>query len=309
MSKRPSLSAGFLSIDKPAGITSHDVIMRVRKVMEEYAQKVGLPAEAQRAKAGHAGTLDPFATGVLLILIGSAARLVEYVHLLPKEYEAEIILGAMSDTDDATGNIQPQAPDKIITTQHLNTVLKKCTGTLQQVPPLYAAIKVKGKKLYEYARSGKKVERQARTVIIQKIELLEYAYPKLRIAVTCSAGTYIRALARDIGHLLQTGAYLHQLRRTAIGPFSIKNALSLDALTPENISAHLQPSPRLVNHLISVILSNEEIVNIKHGKALAAPTPLPEDQPLTLLNQQQTLIGIGRYDVTARTIRPEKILV
>ena len=295
-------------IDKPAGITSHDIVLRVRRVMQEHAQKVGLPAVARRAKAGHAGTLDPFATGVLLVLIGSATRLVEYVHLLPKTYEAEITLGATSDTDDVTGKISSREEEKKLTKQHILQILDYFTGTIKQVPPLYAAIKVKGKKLYEYARSGKKVERQPRTITIKKIEVLDYTYPKLRIAVTCSTGTYIRALARDIGASLGTGAYLAALRRTAIGPFTVQNAITLDTLTAENLVVYVQSPTLLVNHLTSVTFSNKEIVNIKHGKAIAAHTSLPADQPLALLDQQQTLIGIGHYDSTTHLIHPEKVL-
>src|SRR5581483_6155940 len=174
---------GFLVLDKPTGLTSREAMMQ------------GLPAEVspRTTKVGHAGTLDPFATGVLIVLLGHATRLMEYVLLLPKTYEATITLGATSTTDDPEGEIKtPPRPPATPPPQggDVTAVLQECICTIDQIPPAYAALKVKGKRLYEHARAGNTyIERQPRSVTIYQLDLLEYAYPELKIRVTCSSGT------------------------------------------------------------------------------------------------------------------------
>jgi len=207
MSKAENTTSGVLIIDKPIGITSHDVINQVRKL-------------ANTRQVGHAGTLDPFATGVLIVAVGSATRLLEYTGGLPKTYQAEITLGASSDTDDKTGKLTPHPNKKPIDRGVVDEVVQSFAGPQEQIPPIYAAIKVEGKKLYEYARAGEKVPVKPRSIIIHDIKLTNYKHPNLTIETTVSSGTYIRALARDIGESLHTSAYTKNLRRTAIGTFT-----------------------------------------------------------------------------------------
>lgn len=225
------MSQSIINLNKPSGPTSHDMVDLVRRVTGERT-------------VGHAGTLDPFAEGVLLILVGrEATRKQKEFMSLPKTYVATLRLGATSDTDDRTGTIQEleiagqgivvipvpdrsrgQAPARIRET------LKSFVGDIEQVPPAYSAIKLKGKKAYELARKGATPELRPRTVHIEGIKLLRYAYSELEIEVLCGSGTYIRSLARDIGKKLGCGAYVEKLVRTRIGPYRIENATSPEDL-------------------------------------------------------------------------------
>jgi tRNA pseudouridine55 synthase len=212
---------GILLIDKPAGITSHDAVDAVRRA-------------AKTRRVGHAGTLDPFATGLLIIGVNKATKkLSEYVGL-DKTYEATARLGETSTTDDPEGEItvpvgaQGVRPDQT----QIESALSKFRGTYEQTAPAFSAKKIAGKKLYDLARAGKMegVVLPKKLVTISELEILDYAWPELRLRVSCSSGTYIRALARDIGAALGTGAYLTQLRRTRIGAFDVKDAIPLSGL-------------------------------------------------------------------------------
>ncbi|MFH1142311.1 MAG: tRNA pseudouridine(55) synthase TruB [Candidatus Uhrbacteria bacterium] len=209
----------FLLIDKPAGITSHDVVNQVRKITGEQ-------------RVGHAGTLDPFATGLLIVAVGreNTKKLNELVGL-DKEYEAVFVLGARSETDDIEGPVISDPNAHEVSRQEIKTVIKKFIGQIDQVPPKYAAIKVKGRKLYEAARAGEEIERKPRSVRIDEFELL-HILPKnkIKVRIKCGSGTYIRALARDLGDELGIGGYVEQLRRTKIGSFDIKDAVPLNEL-------------------------------------------------------------------------------
>jgi len=218
---------GFLYIDKPAGITSHDVIDRLRRLTG--VQRIG-----------HAGTLDPFATGLLIVGVGREAtkKLGEFLGR-DKSYEAVMVLGGRSDTQDATGQITPDTdapmPDKAV----LAETMAKFVGEISQLPPMYSAKKIKGRKLYELAREGKEIAREPVTVTIHKLELLSYEPPRASFRVRCSSGTYVRTLAHDIGDVLETGAYLESLRRTAIGSIKVSEAAKLEELTPDNWQTRL----------------------------------------------------------------------
>jgi tRNA pseudouridine55 synthase len=210
---------GFLLIDKPAGMTSHDVIDRLRRI-------TGI------RRIGHAGTLDPFATGLLLVGIGrSATKEMQNLVGLDKEYEAVFVLGARSDTDDVEGEIERlQVTGDRLQTQEIKKVMKKFVGEIEQIPPSYSAIKVKGKKMYEAARAGKPIEAKPRQVRIDSFELVDYDWPELRTIIRCGSGTYIRALARDLGNMLGVGGYVKELRRTKVGPFLISDTKTLEKL-------------------------------------------------------------------------------
>lgn len=215
---------GLLIINKPLGVTSHDVVDLIRKITGE-------------ARVGHAGTLDPLAGGVLVILVGRSAtkRQSEFMSQ-QKEYRASIHLGATSETDDAEGTIKeiPKSKYQIPNEDRIQKALKGFVGKIEQVPPAYSAIKLEGKKAYELARQGQKPNLKARLVVIEDIELLNYSYPLLEISISCSKGTYIRSLARDIGNTLLCGAYLSGLVRTKSGNFSIEGSVDLSTLTSTN---------------------------------------------------------------------------
>ena len=206
---------GFLLINKPAGITSHDVVDQVRRITGER-------------KVGHAGTLDPFATGLLIVAVGRGAtkELSKYVGL-DKEYEATFVLGARSETDDPEGPIVIDPEAREVSRQEIETAMQNFVGQIKQVPPKYAAIKVKGKKLYEAARAGEEIERKPRSVKIDEFELLSFSDNKLKVRIKCGSGTYIRALARDLGEELGVGAYVSELHRTKIGSYQIEDATDL----------------------------------------------------------------------------------
>ncbi len=210
----------FLLIDKPAGMTSHDVIDQVRQITGER-------------RVGHAGTLDPFATGLLIVAVGrdSTKKLSEYVGL-DKEYEAVFVLGMRSETDDPEGPVAPSETDRDITREEIETAMQKFIGQIEQVPPKYAAIKVGGRKLYQAARAGQEIERKPRSVKIDEFELLDTSEDnhKLTVRIKCGSGTYIRALARDLGDELGVGGYVEQLRRTKIGEYKIENAKTLEQI-------------------------------------------------------------------------------
>ena len=206
-----------LNIDKPAGWTSFDVVKKIRNLTKVK-------------KVGHAGTLDPFATGVLIVCTGPATKRIQSLMDTTKEYIGEIRLGVETDTLDSTGRITAQNEGARMPSEaEIATVLKEFTGNITQIPPMYSALKVNGKRLYQYAREGKTVERKPREITIFEIELISYEFPYVTVRVVCSKGTYIRVLAADIGKKLGTGGHLSQLRRTRVGDFHVKDALNLEA--------------------------------------------------------------------------------
>ena len=207
---------GVLIVNKPKGVTSHDVVSFFRKKLD-----VG--------KVGHAGTLDPLACGVLIILIGDATKRQKEFMDKEKEYVATACLGATSTTDDAEGEIRAKAVKKKPTFTEIKKVLKEFIGEIDQVPPSFSAVKINGQRAYKLARGGKFPKIKARKVNIYKIEMISYKWPTLKISVVCSSGTYIRALARDIGKKLGCGAYLMDLERTRSGNFRIENSLTISS--------------------------------------------------------------------------------
>ena len=218
--------AGFLLINKPEDWTSHDAVARLRSI-------TGLK------QIGHTGTLDPFATGLLICALGKATKLVGLFDILPKTYEAAVKLGVTSDTYDRTGEVKEQVPKVNISKSQVEKVLKLFLGKQKQLPPMYSAKKVGGKKLYELARQGKEIKRKDSQIEIYDLKLLDLNDDILKIRVQCSTGTYIRSLASDLGQKLKTGAILEELKRTASGDFSLKEAVQIERLTKNNYSEFL----------------------------------------------------------------------
>jgi tRNA pseudouridine55 synthase len=254
---------GFLNINKPKDMTSHDVVNILRKLTKER-------------QIGHSGTLDPFATGVLPIAVGKATRLIEYLED-DKEYLAEVSFGKNTDTYDSEGQITFESNIKI-TEQDVLNELNNFQGDIEQYPPIYSAIKVKGKKLYEYARNGQSVEIKPRKITIYKIELKSFDYNKQKaeILISCSKGTYIRSIAYDLGKILNCGAYLSGLIRTKAGSFSIENSVQLENIDIEN---NLQPPP--IN-LQKVTLSDIEYKKISVGQYIKNKQNLPDGDKIIL---------------------------
>ena len=207
----------ILNIYKPVGPTSHDIVNRVRKILSIR-------------KVGHAGTLDPFAEGALIILTEKDTKKSDEIMHQEKEYVAKIKLGAVTDTYDKTGVIKVTENAIIPTRAEVEDVIKKFIGTIQQIPPMFSAIKIRGKKLYELARKGIEINRGSRTIEIRLIEIISYNYPILDIRIICSSGTYIRSLAHDIGQELKCGGYVEELVRTRVGNFEIIDSLDIENL-------------------------------------------------------------------------------
>jgi tRNA pseudouridine55 synthase len=257
----PGIS-GILNINKPPGLTSHDVVARVRKL-------------AQQRKVGHAGTLDPMATGVLLVCLGTATRLIEYMVPHRKQYRATIQFGTTTDTLDADGKIVEQRDASDLTVSRLQQILPAFLGDIQQHPPIYSAIKQNGQPLYKLARAGKPVETKLRPVTIYALDWVLWQPPNLTLNVSCSSGTYIRSLARDLGEAAQTGAHLIELSRTASGDWSLEQAVSLDTLSEavaQNAAAawknHLYLPERAVTHLPTLHLTEAMAQQAIYGQQI-----------------------------------------
>lgn len=292
---------GIFNIDKPQGLTSHDVVARVRRI------------SGQR-KVGHAGTLDPMATGVLPVVLGKATRLVEYLAGADKAYRAVITLGATSDTYDREGAITPTLGATMPSREQVEVVLDRFRGEIEQMPPMHSAIKVGGKKLYELARVGIEVERQPRRVTITRLDMEAYNPPALQLFVECSKGTYIRSLAYDIGTALGTGAYLDSLIRTRHGPFSIEAAIPLDSLEAafrENTwQASLYPPDYILCGWQTYITTPEEELAVRQGKPLQLPVlgqGEGEREMLMARTAGGQLLAVLYWDSEGVVWRPRKV--
>jgi len=286
---------GLLVLDKPTGITSRDALDRAESWFP------------RKTRLGHAGTLDPLATGVLVACVGAATRLTEYVQAMPKTYRAGIRLGATSDTDDADGKVTPCADAGAPSPDAVERALQSLVGTVHQVPPAYSAAKIDGRRAYALARKGKDVDLKPRPVTIYQIDVLHYAYPRLDLLVRCGKGTYIRSLARDLGEHLGCGGYIESLRRTSIGPFAETEAVSLEA-DAATARARLLPAWRAVQDDPPLILSDDEVARLSQGQRIAAPPGTPTDRKtLAVTNAAGTFLAIVEPD--SGTLQPSKLLV
>lgn len=271
---------GVLIVDKPRGFTSHDVVAKLRGIVKQK-------------RIGHAGTLDPDATGVLVVGLGKATKLMRFATDLEKSYVGEIVLGTTTSTLDNQGEVTATFEMDGVTLADVQRVAEKFVGDIEQVPPMVSAIKVDGKRLHELAREGIEIERQARPVTINTLDVdATDERGVFRISVKCSSGTYIRSLAADIGEALGGGAHLRNLRRTAIGPFAVEEAATLEALQ-EDWQAHLLPSAAMVSHFEAVEVDEAVALDVSHGKAIGvASLVLSSNGPYGLLSKQQQLLGV-----------------
>lgn len=260
-------------VAKPAGPTSHDVVDIVRRALGEQ-------------RVGHLGTLDPFAKGLLVLVVGRATRLAPFAAEWPKSYEGVIRLGVTTDTDDATGAVVATAPWTGVTPAQLAEVIGSFRGGYEQRPPAYSAVKIDGERAYRRARRGEAVEPEPRPVEIRELELVEAAVPDLQFRATVSAGTYLRSLARDIGAALGCGAHLTALRRTAVGPLRLADAVAPDAVTWET----LQDAAILVAHMPRRQVDKKEREAVVHGRPLKSGHPIADSrQPIAVFSGDELL--------------------
>ena len=253
--------SGVLVIDKPTGMTSHDVVNIVRR-------GTGI------RRAGHTGTLDPRASGVLVILVGPAVRLSEYISASDKRYQAIIRMGTATDTYDAEGAFTREEVSVDVTEEQFEAELKKFEGEVEQTPPAYSAVKVNGRKAYEMARKGEEVELEPRMIQVHHLEVLEWATPEVVVDVHCSSGTYIRSLANDLGEVLGCGAYLVGLRRTKNGRFSLRDSIPLrklkEAFEAGDWYKYILPAAESLSDWHSVELDPDEVETLRHGQRVKA---------------------------------------
>ncbi|MPQ59709.1 tRNA pseudouridine(55) synthase TruB [Duganella sp. FT27W] len=288
---------GVLLLDKPVGFSSNDALIKAKRVLNAK-------------KAGHTGTLDPFATGLLPLCFGEATKFSQDLLEADKTYETVVHLGQTTDTGDTEGEVI-DTRDVNVTLEQIHAVLAQFRGPIAQVPPMYSALKRDGKPLYEYARAGITLEREARNVIIHKLELIAYDAPMLTLSVTCSKGTYIRVLGQDIGEALGCGAHLNALRRTQVGPLTMENMITLDALIahPEPLSL-LAPVDALLASFPAVQLNAELAKRFLNGQRLALgkeAVTVPSAEGRVRVYLDDKLLGtatLGEYSILA----PERLI-
>jgi tRNA pseudouridine55 synthase len=305
---------GILLVDKPVGFTSHDVVARVRRLLKEK-------------RVGHTGTLDPFATGLLVVLVGRATRLAQFFNISQKEYDAVIRFGYATETGDATGAIRTDSRANTPSTEFsalwddttIENALATLRGTIQQVPPMYSAKKIKGKRLYELARRGEEVERSAVGVTIYEFEtrppvgaMLAHnpdGTCDLAVRVVCSAGTYVRTLAENVGECLGVASHLSVLRRTCAGDFQIRDATSLAALE-ELVNSHgdlasvMVRSSVALSKMRSMSLEDDVIRRVRHGASVRIAEILADGENVQMTDQTGELIAIGVYDKHETSLHP-----
>jgi len=288
--------SGVLVVDKPVGLTSHDVVQIIRR-------GTGI------RRAGHTGTLDPRASGVLVILIGPAVRLSEYVSASDKRYQATIRLGSSTDTYDSEGIITSTAEVGDINEEEFDEILQKFVGEMEQVPPPYSAIKVKGRKAYEMARKGEDVELEPRIINVYSLEILEWAPPEAVIDVYCSSGTYVRSLANDLGKEMGTGAHLVGLRRTKSGRFTLRDAVPLrrlqEAFDAGNWYKFLIPAAEALADWPMVELDPDEVELVRHGHRV--PTEDAQSGWARGVSQQGDLVALLEADEDSGEWQPRKV--
>ena len=292
--------SGVLVIDKPVGLTSHDVVQIVRR-------GTGI------RRAGHTGTLDPRASGVLVVLIGPAVRISEFVSASDKRYQATIQLGSSTDTYDAEGSVVEESYDieaiEDLDEDKFNEILSQFIGEIEQVPPPYSAVKVKGRKAYEMARKGEEVDLEPRLINVYSLDVLEWAPPEVVVDVYCSSGTYVRSLANDLGRALGTGAHLIGLRRTKSGRFTLRDAVPLrrlkDAFDIGDWYKYLIPAAEALADWPAIELDADEVELIRHGHRI--PAQPDEKGWARAITQQGDLVALIEVVEEDQEWQPRKV--
>lgn len=282
-------AGGLLLVDKPPGVTSHDVVAIVRRVVGSQ-------------RVGHAGTLDPFATGLLVILVGRGTRLIPYMDGEPKVYDATIRFGAETDTDDATGTVVREA--ELPRDADVASAIDRLTGAIDQMPPAYSAKQVAGTRAYDAARRGASLELQAARVTVHSWALEPAIDGEITARITCSGGTYIRALARDLGRLSSSAAHLSALRRVRSGVFEVDDAYSLDQLRAGDFT--MRPLRAAIPSLPTRHVDDLELVRVLHGNTIGVGDMRAGDSRVALVDNTQTLVAVAERD--GNELRPKLVL-
>jgi tRNA pseudouridine55 synthase len=292
MMNRDAAPDGVLLLDKPAGPTSHDMVALTRRAL-------------RARRVGHTGTLDPFASGLLLLCIGQATRVAEYLSGLDKRYIAQVRLGVSTDTDDFTGRTLVERDASAVRRAALDAALEPMHGSIMQRPPAYSAKKREGERAYRAAREGRAFELDPVTVRIDSIEVTRFEPPLVELDITCGSGTYIRAVARDLGEALGLGAHLTGLRRTRIGQHRVEDAVPAASLDDAaRVRSAIIPAARALSHLPQVEVDAAQQVNLRHGRTLHLPD-VPDADVLLLVHGER-LLAVARSH--AGTVRPAKVL-
>jgi tRNA pseudouridine55 synthase len=297
---RGATIAGILVLNKPTGGTSRDLVNQVVRLLP-------------RCKVGHAGTLDPLATGILIVCVGPATRLVENLQDMPKSYRTSIRLGARSDTLDADGRIDATESPRIPSLTEIEQAIPPLVGSVIQTPPLYSALRVQGRRAYDLARAGQALELAPRPVRIDRIAVTHYAWPDLELEIDCGGGTYIRSIARDIGDAIGCGGYVQTLVRTRTGPFTLEQAVDPRELSARSIEGLVRPALEAVPTLPRVELDQAQVEAITQGKRLSIRDlriPWPGlAGPVALLSSGGKLIALAEVDPEQAWVQPRKVLV
>jgi tRNA pseudouridine55 synthase len=270
---------GLLNLRKPAGMTSRDVVNVVQRIVRPI-------------KVGHAGTLDPLATGVLVVCVGAATRLIEYVQRMPKTYLGAFLLGRESDTEDIEGTVVEFADPPQPTIDQLLDAASKLAGEILQRPPAYSALKIQGQRAYDLARKGKPVDLKPRPIVVHRLDVVSYRYPEMVLDIECGSGTYVRSLGRDLAESLGTAAVMSALCRTAIGGFRAENAVDPHSLTKDNLAEHLSPLSLAVECLPKVVLTPAEVERLEHGLPIARRNDLADSFEFAGMSSAGELLSI-----------------
>jgi tRNA pseudouridine55 synthase len=290
---------GILIVNKPSGPTSRDMVDQVARLFPH-------------TKVGHAGTLDPRASGILVICVGAATRLVEALQRLSKSYRTVVRLGARSDTLDADGRIVEESSPRVPSASEIELVVQANRGVVVQQPPEFSALKVKGRRAYDLARAGQLVELAARPVRIDRIAVVRYHWPNLELEIDCGSGTFIRSIARDIGEALACGGLVETLTRTRIGPFTLDAAVEPAHLAGLLIDRQLRPALDAVPDLPRIVLDTPQLEAVVHGRRLSAAElgdPTVRAKELALLDRAGNLVALARFDHPDGWLQPTKVLI
>ncbi len=293
---------GLLNINKPAGLTSRRVVDHVAKIVRPQ-------------KAGHAGTLDPLATGVLVVCVGKATRLIEFVQEQRKTYKARFVLGCQSDTDDVTGIVTEVAVSSEITLAQIEEALPAFCGQIQQVPPSFSAVHVGGQRAYDRARRGEEVTIEARPVDVYRLELTRFEYPELDLVIECGSGTYVRSIGRDLGQMLGCGAVMSALVRTKIGPYRIEEAVTLDRLKSETIDPLILPPTTALEGLANYQASQEDMANLRAGRPFGSALDAgigfeaSDGASVAVVTIDDELLCLGEFDSRRNRLLPRRVFV
>lgn len=293
---------GLLILNKPEGMTSREAVNGVQKLIRPV-------------KVGHAGTLDPLATGVLVLCLGKATRLIQYVQDRSKTYVGTFELGVTSTTCDREGEFTRSENLPPISADDLNSLLPQFLGDIEQVPPRFSAVHVNGQRAYQLARQNEDFELEARSVHIESLELVDWSFPRFSLKIICGTGTYIRSLGRDIGTQLGCGAYMTDLNRTAIGEFRLENAISTEELSLDAIERHLVPPGEAVRHLPRAIANSRQYEDVLNGKRFdpevlgVSSVAVEDNRPVAVYDETDRLVCLAEVLPDSTKLQPRHVFL